>query len=91
VLRTVGLIGDRGKGERRGVLRERDGLEDWAACVEMLRDSFGFMALDEASMMTVFEEMLLLRYRGRVVICTTGLFDQQRGTCSVYKTMVMVS
>jgi len=55
VLRTVGLIGDDGgNGERRGVLRVRDGLDDWAAWVEMLRDSFGFMALDEASMMAVW-------------------------------------
>jgi len=37
-------------------LRVRDGLDDWAACEEMLRDSFGFMALDEASMMAVLGE-----------------------------------
>jgi hypothetical protein len=53
VLRTVGLIGDGGRGERSGVLRDRDGLDDWAAVVETLRDSFGFMALDEESMMAV--------------------------------------
>lgn len=53
MLRTVGLIGDGGAGERRGALRVRDGREDWAAWVETLRDSLGFMALEEASMMAV--------------------------------------
>lgn len=53
MLRTVGLIGDGGRGERRGALRVRDGREDWAAWVEMLSDSLGFMALEEASMIAV--------------------------------------
>jgi len=41
-------------------LRERDGLDDWAAWVETLRDSFGFMALDEASMMAVLDKTFLV-------------------------------
>lgn len=55
----MGLIGDGGigSGERRGALSVRDGLEE-AAVVEMLRDSFGFMALD-ASMMAVVMLMCL--------------------------------
>ena len=51
----VGLSGDRGAGERSGVERLRDGLDDWVACVEMLRASFGFMALLEASMLAVLD------------------------------------
>jgi len=58
VLRTVGLRGDGGTGDFMGdlsgvmgALRDRAGLVDEAAAVEMLRDNLGFADL-EASMLT---------------------------------------
>lgn len=50
-----------GRGERRAGLREREGRVEAAAWVEMLRESFGFMAR-EASMMAVLLGWLMSWY-----------------------------
>ena len=55
-------------------MRVRDGREDWAAWVEMLRESFGFMALEEASMMAVVCSWFVVLY------IDVGYSDTQLGS-----------
>ena len=58
MFRAVGVSGDGEIGVRgamaMGDLRLSDGRPVGAACVEILRESFGFKALDGASILTTF-------------------------------------
>jgi hypothetical protein len=92
VLRTVGLMGDvGGRGERSGALREREGRVEAAAWVEMLRESLGFMAREEASMMAVVGLGCWSVGSTDVVLGQLGPLINKEGSeeqlCVVYKTI----